>query len=261
LIALLLASGLVASAGPLRAATFSVVGTGDGLAILEAIASAYGKKYPGEVVLIPPSVGSGGGIAAVGAGRERIGRVARPLSASEVTSGIAYVPIFDIPTVFYVQKGVPVRSLTEAQLTGIFKGEIVNWKDVGGPDMRVRVVRREDADSSVLVFREALASFKTLVFTERSKMALTTQDALSSIRDNEGAIGFGPYSTQTAGELGVIAIGGVAPTDARYPARVTLALIYKRPMPDPDIDRFVTFFSQPEARDIITRMGAIPVAK
>jgi phosphate transport system substrate-binding protein len=239
-------------------ATLSIVGTGDGVVVLQALAEAYAKKHPGEAVEIPPSVGSGGGIAAVGSNRERMGRVARSLTANELASGIAYEPVFAIPSVFFVHPDVPVSNLTPEQLKGIFDGTITNWKVVGGPDMRIRVVRREDADSTVLVFRATLPAFRDIKFTERSKLALTTQDAIFSVRDNSGAIGFGPYSGIKERELKVISINGVAPTDARYPSAVTIALIYKPERRDADIKRFLEFFALPEASEIIRRSGAIP---
>ena len=105
---------------------------------------------------------------------------------------------------FFVHPGVPVRSLTGEQLRAIFAGEITSWKDVGGPDVRIRVVRREEADSSISAFRAAIPEFRNIKFTERSKFAVTTQDAIDSIRDNEGAIGFASYSSQLARQLDAI---------------------------------------------------------
>ena len=49
--------------------TLEIVGTGDGLEILRAMADRYSKLKPHVRVEIPPSIGSGGGIAAVGSGR------------------------------------------------------------------------------------------------------------------------------------------------------------------------------------------------
>jgi len=249
---------LVASAGSGMAKDIPVVGTGDGMDVLKLVSEAYNTVNPDNVFRIPDSIGSGGAIAAVGANRELVGRVARPLTANEESSGIRYVPVFYVPSAFFVHRDIPIRNLTAVQLRAIFSGEITSWKDVGGPDMRIRVVRREDADSSVAVFRATLPGFRDITFLDRSKLAMTTQEAIDSIRDNTGAIGFGSYSAAVAQQLGVIAIDGVQPQATAYPAKVTVALIFKPNRVDDEIRRFIAYFASEPARRIITGAGARP---
>ena len=62
-----------------HAGDLSVVGTGDGIDLLRALGAAYTADHPETNVIVPPSVGSGGGIAAVGSDKEVLARVARPL--------------------------------------------------------------------------------------------------------------------------------------------------------------------------------------
>ncbi|OYU49534.1 MAG: phosphate ABC transporter substrate-binding protein [Rhizobiales bacterium PAR1] len=251
---LLLASGM-----PALAKEIAVVGTGDGLDILRSVAEAYGRENPGTTFAVPPSIGSGGAIVAIGSNREVLGRVARPLTSSEAASGIQYRPVFNVPSAFFVHPGIQVRDLSAKQLLGIFAGVIVNWKEVGGPDLRIRVVRREEADSSLLVFRTAIPEFRELKFTERSKLAVTTQDAIESIRENPGGIGFASYSAVLARELGAVAINGVKPADKGYPANVVLALIFKQDRIDNDIRRFIDYFRSATARGIVESFGATPL--
>ncbi len=240
------------------AGSFSVVGTGDGVLVLKALSEAYASANPGHSVEIPSSIGSGGGIAAVGSDREVIARVARELKPNEVASGLAYDPVFSIPSVFFVHPDVPVHSLSSAQIRGIFSGEITNWRDLGGPDIRIRVVRREDADSSVLVFRETLSAFKDLKFTERSKLALTTQEAISSVIESPGAIGFGPLSDIRDTRLKSLSVDGVPPSDTRYPSLVKIAVVYKPHRLTDDIKRFLSFLKTAKAAGIVRNFGAHP---
>lgn len=252
----LLFASLVATST--RAAPLNLVGTGDGLEIFRELVQVYMASKPGAEVLAPPSIGSGGAIAAVGAGRERIGRIARPLTPVEMASGLVALPVFDIPSTFYVHPGVPVRQLTSAQLRGIFSGQYTNWSSLGGPDLKIRVVRREVADSTLTALRANLPEFRDIVISERSKLALTTQDALSSIRDNEGAIGFAPYSIETSRTLGVVGVDGRLPAEPGYRAKVQVAIIWREGQNDSDVEAFAAFLNSPEARRVIARFGAIP---
>src|SRR3954470_16292715 len=140
--------GLSAHAGDL-----SVVGTGDGIDLLRALGAAYTDDHPDTNVIVPPSIGSGGGVAAVWSNKEVRARVARPLSDSEKEAGLVATPVFRLPSAFFVHRSAGVHSLTSAQLADIYRGKITNWRDVGVSDARVRVVRREDQDSTLLVLR------------------------------------------------------------------------------------------------------------
>ena len=147
--------GLNAHAGDL-----SVVGTGDGIDLLRALGAAYTADHPETNVIVPPSIGSGGGIAAVGSNKEVLARAARPLSDSEKEAGLIATPVFRLPSAFFVHRSAGVTSLTSAQLADVYSGKITNWKDVGGQDVRIKVVRREDADSTLQVLRQSMPGWK-----------------------------------------------------------------------------------------------------
>ncbi|MEA2871438.1 MAG: phosphate transport system substrate-binding protein, partial [Hyphomicrobiales bacterium] len=132
----------VMSLSSLQAADLSVVGTGDGIDLLRALGAAYTADHPDTNVVVPPSIGSGGGLAAVGSNKEVLARVARPLSDSEKEAGLVATPVFRLPSAFFVHRSAGVSSLTAAQLADIYSGKISNWRDAGGQDVRIKVVRR-----------------------------------------------------------------------------------------------------------------------
>src|ERR1044072_1840829 len=108
------------------AVDLSVVGTGDGIDLLRALGSAYMTEHPETNVIVPPSIGSGGGIAAVNAEKEVLARIARPLSDSEKDAGLVATPVFRLPSAFFVNRAVGVSGLTSAQLADIYRGKIDN---------------------------------------------------------------------------------------------------------------------------------------
>jgi phosphate transport system substrate-binding protein len=132
---------------------------------------------------------------------------------------------------------------------------------VGGNDLKIRVVRREDGDSTLQVLRASMPGWANLEFTPRSKMAVTTQDAVETVRSVKGAIGFGPHSEALKAETVVLTIDGRAPTDTGYPSAVELGLVFKSGAVDPEVQGFVDFSKSETARDILSGHGAIPVSQ
>ncbi len=210
---------------------------------------------------MPPSIGSGGGLAAIGSDKEVLARIARPLNDTEKSLGIIAEPVVLLPAAFYVNSSTGVTGVTSDQLLRIYRGDITNWKDLGGADLRVKVVRREDHDSTLQVLRQSMPGWKDLVLTEKSKTATTTQESADTVRTVDGAIGFGPFTSALGDGLVVLRIDGRAPTDAGYPSAVVLALAYKKSTVTPAAQSFVSFAKGPKARTLLSSMGGVPAAE
>lgn len=243
----------------LHAGDLSVVGTGDGIDLLRALGAAYTADYPDTNVIVPPSIGSAGGVAAVSSNKEVLARIARPLSASEKEVGLVATPVFRLPSAFFVHRSAGVSKLTSAQLADVYRGKITNWREVGGSDVRIKVVRREDVDSTLQVLRESMPGWKDLVITEKSKTAVTTQDCINTVKEVEGAIGFGPFTKVLEMELAVLDIDGHHPTDRDYPSAVTLSFVHKESTVTPDAKRFIGYATAAKAKTVLTSMGAVPI--
>jgi phosphate transport system substrate-binding protein len=246
--------GLV-NATAAQSPVLEIVGTGDGMDVLRAL----GKEFKEFQIEVPPSIGSGGGVAAVGSGKATLGRIARKLSKAEIATGIIYRPFARLPSAFFVNPSAEVKSLSTKQLLAVYAGEVANWKEVGGADLRIRIVRREDSDSTLTVLRDAMPGWKELVITEKSKTATTTQEAVETVRDIPGTIGFGPFSKELENGVTVLKIDGRYPTDPEYPSSVELALVYMETTATPAVKEFLKFVTTPKARRIIADLGSVPV--
>jgi len=203
-------------------AELSIVGTGDGIELLRALGSKFQEIAPSSSVSIPASIGSGGGVTAVGSGKSALARVARRLTDAERARGLVYIAVAKIPSALFVHPSAGISQLGSSQLASIYEGRITNWNEVGGSNQRIRVVRREEADSTLVVLRATMPGWRDLRITERSKIAVSTQEAVETVRGVEGAIGFGPYSP--ALELGtrVLMIDGRRSSDPDYPSSAEL---------------------------------------
>ena len=256
LIASLAGMGSIAHAGDL-----SVVGTGDGIDLLRALGAAYKGDKPDTNVVIPPSIGSGGGIAAVNSNKEILARAARPLSTTEKEAGLIATPVFRLPSAFFVHPSTGVTMLTSAQLADIYEGKITNWASVGGKEMRIRVVRREDQDSTLLVLRQSMPGWKDLKITDKSKMTVTTQECIETVKEMPGAIGFGPFTKSLEMELPVLKIDGRSPTDRDYPSAVTVTLVHKDATVTPDAQKFIAYAKSEKAKSVLNSLGGVPVSE
>lgn len=259
-----LAAALTAASlswSPAYAQGLAIVGTGDGMEMLQAISVVFTTTRPDVTVSVPPSIGSGGAVAAVGADRNVLGRVARPLKDAEKQQGLETTAIVKIPSAFYVHPSVGLKSLKTQQIKDIYAGQIENWKQVGGPDLKIKIVRREEADSTLGELRATMPGWKDLAITSRSKMAMTTQEAVESVRSVEGSIGFGPYSKALEQGATVLRVDGKHPTDASYYSAVTLALLHKQATLTPDAKSFIAFARSSKAQNVLRQMGGVPVGK
>ena len=242
-----------------RAAELTVPGTGDGLDILKTVGAEFTSEHPGISVSVPPSIGSGGGITAVGTGRAVIARVARPLSEAEKAQGLEAVPIFKIPSAIFVHPAAGVAGISSPALRDVFQGTIGNWQEIAGANLKIRVVRRENEDSTLNVLRATMPGWRDIAITSKSKTAVTTQDMFQSVREVEGAIGFGPYTPAMLQGLVALKVDGLSPNDKNYPSSVQIALVYSAAAVTPEARSFIEFVRSAKSAAIIASMGGTPI--
>jgi phosphate transport system substrate-binding protein len=238
---------------------FVVPGTGDGLDMLRYVAAIYNAQYPNTRVIFPASVGSEGGKQAVAEGEAPLARVAVPLTAAEEAAGLVSIEIARVPTAFFTHRSVGLSSLSTEQLAGIFGAKIRNWKELGGPDLRIKVVLREETDSTVQVLRATLKGWQNLTLTDHSKTVVRTHNAVQMVSKFEGAIGFGPYSKTLEADFDVLAVDGRYPTSSEYPSFTTVRLVFKRDVLPDELKSFIRFALANEAERIYRGFGAIPI--
>lgn len=243
---------------PVFAEEVAIPGTGDGVDILTSIANAFTQETKIEV-RVPKSIGSGGAIKAVGTGKAILGRVARGIKDDEKNYGLEYKAIFAVPTVIFVNNSVTITNLTEQQVLDIFSGKITNWKDVGGSDVPIVVIRREDTDSSLDNLKQTFPGFKDIVFAETSTLAEKTFIMVAQIVNRPDSIGFGPLDVAIANNIKPLSIDGRKPTDADYPYYGTIGLIYKPVNLDTVSKQFLDFASSEAVHDVIIKAGGRPI--
>jgi phosphate transport system substrate-binding protein len=235
------------------------VGTENGQPVFEAVGEAFSEKHTGVSVKIPPSVDSGGGIKAVANGEAVIARVARELNERESAFGLSWVPFASVQIVFYVHKDVGIQNLSVDQICQIYSGQITNWQAVGGKDLPIRVVTREEGDSALDTVEESLPCFDEIDITPRSKTVFDEATSVETVRDKPGAIGFGSFGFAANRGVTVLALDGKNPLDEAYPCALTLAMVFKEENKTGVIGDLVEFATSSDAHPAIREAGASPL--
>lgn len=258
LLAYALTAGGAALPLPAQASDILIEGTGDGMDILQQLSRQFQAEQAQTRILIPPSIGSGPGIAKVASGAIALARSARPLTREETGQNLVATPVARIPSAILVHPQTGVRAITGKQLQGIFSGDITNWNEVGGPDLRIRVLTREEQDSTLNTLRATMPGWKTLRITSKARLvSTTTQEMVQAIANTPGAIGYAPHSLMYDSRLVTLAIDGLKPLDAQYPSATALLLVSRSGQTPPEAERFLAYTQTPAARETIRALGGV----
>lgn len=138
--------------------------------------------------------GSGVGIAALQDGTTDIAMSSRPLKVSEKLNLEEVKKPFTETIVAYdalaiiVNPGNKINELTREQLEGVFTGKITNWKQLGGPDMKIVAYSRESSSGTYEFFKEHVNDNKE--FGSNALLMPATGAIITSVSQTAGAIGY-----------------------------------------------------------------------
>lgn len=239
-----------------------VGGTGDNEELLRAVARALGKDLKSAEIEVPDTVGSGGGIKQLVAGKIDLARVARPLHEREKKFGLTYQLFARSPVVFVVNPSVTgVENITTKELIGIFAGRITDWSELGGNKGKIYPVTREAGDSSLTVLEKNLPRFSDIK-KGKAKIMYKTPETVQILVDHKNTIGFLPLSTVKGSGLKILKLDGVYPSaenvrNGRYRLVNPYAIVYKD-KPAGLARQFIDFLYSDKGRAIIIENGAVP---
>lgn len=191
-----------------------VTGSTTLLPIAEQAAERYVAENADAAVLVS-GMGSSEGIANVTEGTCDIGTSSRDLKPEEEGQGLVDTPVAYDGIAVIVSPDNPVDGLTSEQLRGIYSGEITNWREVGGDDVPIHLVNRDEASGT----REA---FKKIVMgkEERFSVSAVVLPGTGQVRD---------VVARSVGAIGYISVGFVEP---RFTSTRVKALLIDGVHPD-----------------------------
>ncbi|HPH98532.1 MAG TPA: phosphate ABC transporter substrate-binding protein [Anaerolineaceae bacterium] len=234
-----------------------------GSTTVQPLAARLGEAFKQQHSQVSFDIAAGGssvGIQAIKNGSVDIGMVSRHLSQEE-SIGLSIYPIaWDVIAVV-VHADNMVETLSLEQLRGIYMGEIVNWKEIGGSDQIIIPITREQTSGTRTAFDE-LALEKKEPAAANIQSAVTAGDMAALVAKNPAAIGYVGFGNLEK-NLKVIKINAVAPTqssarDGTYSLVRPLSLLTGS-LSQPLAQKYIEFVLSDKGQKIIETSGWIPV--
>ena len=176
--------------------------------IAEQAADEFTKEHPQDSILVS-GMGSSAGIEGVSVGTAQIGTSSRDLKDDELKLGLTDIPIAHDGIAIIVNSQNPVKALTSTQLRGIFAGKITNWKELGGPDLEIERVNRDEASGTREAFSKIIMNKEK--FNEDSVVLPGTGQVRQVVSRTKGAIGYISVGFVND-EVKSLTVDGIAPT-------------------------------------------------
>ncbi len=240
-----------------------VCGTGDSQSLMRTLAAEYEQRNPGHRVIVPDSIGSGGGILATAKGKCDLGRVARKIKDKERTHGLNFKTFAISPVVFAANPSVRgIDNLTSGQIVSIFSGKTRFWSELGGEKWKIYVANREKGDSSRTVLEENLEGFKN-IGSLAGKTIYSTPETVETISNYRNTIGYIDHAFAIKAGLIIMKIDNIAPSteniqNGTYNYTSPLGFVWKGELSGLAKD-FMAFISGPVGQRIIIANGVVPV--
>ena len=236
------------------------------LPIAQKTAEAYMKANP-DVSISISGGGSGNGIKAIIDGTTDIADSSRFIKDKEirlaVEKGVYPVPFavaYDC-IVPIVHPSNTVGDLSMEQLKSIYKGEVKNWKEVGGPDLKIVVVSRDTSSGTYEVWEEKVMK-KERVYPGALLQASNGAVA-QAVAKNPNAVGYLGRGDLKA-DVKAVSVGGVVGSEestlnGTFPVSRPLYMFTKG-WPTGDAADYINYVLHPQkGQQLVRDAGFVPL--
>ena len=175
------------STGTIESLTIS--GSTTVLPVAANAAEAFMDMHPNADIQVSAG-GSSVGVLAVGEGTADIGMASRDLKEVEIQKYQDLVPheIARDGIALIVHPSNLLSSLTIGQIKAIYRGNVTNWKDIGGEDAEIVVIGRDSASGTREFFHEYVMNKEDFVQTQLEKNS--NGAVKSTVAQTPGSIGY-----------------------------------------------------------------------
>jgi phosphate transport system substrate-binding protein len=257
MLATLLAASVALLAGCSGAAAsenqITVTGSTTILPIAEISGDEFAEANPEYKVLVS-GVGSSAGIESVSQGSSDIGTASRELKDEEHDLGLVKTVIAYDAIAIIVHPSNPIEEITTEEAKAVFRGEITSWSELGGPDLPIGLVNRDEASGTREAFSKIVLDGEP--FDPTAAILPGTGQVRSVVAHAEGAIGYISLGFVNK-EVKALAVDGVAPTlagvlDGTYPISRDLNF-FSVGEPQGPAAEYIEFVLSPEVQGGVVR--------
>ena len=248
------------SDGSGASATVSISGSTSVGPLAEKLAAKYTEKENTNIEI--NQIGSSAGITNAISGVSEIGMSSRDLKEEERANGLNEVVIAYDGIVVVTHPSNKVKDLTMEQIKQIFTGEVTNWNELGGDDLEIVVVSREDGSGSRDAFQE-IVEYSSGELIRNSIIASGNGNIKTTVANNKHAVGFISFE-YIDDSISTIDINGVEATaenvlQEKYSLARPFLFVYKEGQLTDAGQRFIDFILSEEGQLIAAEAGAIPI--
>jgi phosphate transport system substrate-binding protein len=247
--------------------TLGVVGSTTVGPIADAFADDFKSSDP-SVKITVSKVGSGTGAKALIEGSCDVATMSRFMKEQEFKDAVArnVFPVAHVVAMdavcMVVHPSNPVKELTSEQVRKIYKGEIKNWKQVGGVDMPIIAISRDTESGTYETFNEFL--MKQEKIASSVEYVNSNPQAHARVSSTQGAIGYVGFGFMDDKVKGL-------KIDSVMPSRDTIlngSYIASRPLYmftngyprlGSPAHKYVAFYLTEQGQEIIEGQGFVPV--
>jgi len=233
--------------------TVTVDGASSMAAINQALKQQFEQRFPGTTVNLATN-GTDQALQALRDGEVDVAAIGRSLTDAERAEGLSEVEVDRDKIAAIVSADNPFAdSITAEQFAQIFRGEITNWSEVGGPDLPIRLIDRPESSDTRQAFR-GYPVFQQAPFqtgTTADPVGEDSTDAVVEALGNDG-IGFAIYDqVQNRPGIRAVPMHETPPSDPRYPFSQPRAYVYNAANPTEGARAFLGFAAAPDNQTLI----------
>jgi len=161
--------------------------------LVQRLAEVYMEYHPNTAIAVTGG-GSGVGIAALIANRVQIADASRPMKDKEKAAAkengvVPYEIVVGIDGLsVIVNADLAVNDLTVEEIGKIFRGDVTNWKEVGGPDQMISLYGRQANSGTYVFFQEHVLAKKD--YSPRMKRMNGNAQIVEGVIADKSGIGY-----------------------------------------------------------------------
>ncbi len=248
--------------------TISAVGSSSVTPLMEVFAETY-MKTNSDVFIEVQGPGSSAGVKAAKNGSADLGMSSRNLKASEEEATLKKEVIARDGIAVVVNPKNTLKALTAEQVTAIYKGEITNWKDVGGEDKPIVAITRDTASGTrgafedIMKLKKKISGKKVSAISPRAQVASGNGALKTNVASNPYAIGYISLGTVDS-SVQALSVDGTSATVANvkngsYKVARPFLVLYKEGKPSAKTQKFLDWMLTKDAQALVAKKGYISV--